>query len=182
MLQAPESTAPAWRDRGHRVTERDDDDVGGGAHEQPVAAGVDARGRNGGRRRGRPPRAACATARQGIETSRARGAPDTSGAVTSVTESRRHPVPCGQAMVAVVCLTGSSGTKPHSSTPDDARDDRRSVDWSGAGTRVKGMRRRCDALPASTRRRCLMVAAAPGSTVRCAWPNRDRAAPAAAFG
>ena len=38
---------PAWRDGGDRVTEGDDDAVGGGPHEQPVAAGVDARGRNG---------------------------------------------------------------------------------------------------------------------------------------
>ena len=54
--------------------------------------------------------------RHGIETSRARGAPDTSGAVMSLI-SPSGPEACGQRMVAVVCLTGSSGTNPHSSSP-----------------------------------------------------------------
>ena len=67
--------------------------------------------------RTRPPAAGrVATAWHGIETSRACGAPDTSGAVMSVI-SPSGPAACGHRMVAVVCLTGSSGTSPHSSTP-----------------------------------------------------------------
>ena len=62
------------------------------------------------------------TAWHGIVTSRARGAPDTSGAVTSLTNPS-EPEPCGHAMVAVVCLTGSSGTSAHSSDPGDPRED-----------------------------------------------------------
>ena len=71
----------------------------------------------------RPPSAgSVAMAWQGIETSRASGAPDTSGAVMSVTMPS-GPGACGQVMVAVVCLTGSSGTSAHSSDTGDARDD-----------------------------------------------------------
>ena len=65
----------------------------------------------------RPPASgSVATARQGIEMSRACGAPDTSGAVMSVI-SPSGPAACGHRMVAVACLTGSSGTSPHSSSP-----------------------------------------------------------------
>ena len=65
----------------------------------------------------RPPElGSVATARHGIVTSSARGAPDTSGAVTSeMTPSDRKP--CGHRIVAVVCLTGSSGTSPHATMP-----------------------------------------------------------------
>jgi hypothetical protein len=74
-------------DRGDGVAERHHDGVGVGAHEQAVA---------------------------------------TSGAVMSVTDVAAGAapvtcptaeVPCGHTMVAVVWLTGSSGTMPHSSTP-----------------------------------------------------------------
>ena len=65
----------------------------------------------------RPPSAgSVAMAWQGIEMSRASGAPDTSGAVMSETMPS-GPGAWGQRMVAVVCLTGSSGTRAHSSTP-----------------------------------------------------------------
>ena len=65
----------------------------------------------------RPPSAGrVAIAAQGMETSSARGAPDTSGAVISVTWP--SPLrPCGHRIVAVVCFTGSSGTSAHSSAP-----------------------------------------------------------------
>src|SRR4051812_1171847 len=67
--------------------------------------------------RTRPPAAGrVAMVRHGIETSSACGAPDTSGAVMSLT-SPSAPGACGQTMVAVVCFTGSSGTSPHSTTP-----------------------------------------------------------------
>ncbi len=56
-----------------------------------------------------------AIAAHGMEMSSARGAPDTRGAVTWATCPSTSP--CGQAMVAVVCLTGSSGTVRHSSRP-----------------------------------------------------------------
>src|SRR6478672_11372800 len=95
----------------------------------------------------RPPAAG-----QGIDASRARGAPDTSGAVTSVTNPS-DPVPCGHRMVAVLWLTGSSGVRPHSSSPTTPA----TIAISRlvrAGTRDKGMRRRCDPCGA-TRRRCL---------------------------
>ena len=65
----------------------------------------------------RPPSAgSVAMARQGMEMSRACGAPDTSGAVMSETMPF-GPGACGHAMVAVVCLTGSSGTSAHSRIP-----------------------------------------------------------------
>ncbi len=65
----------------------------------------------------RPPeRGSVATAVQGIVTSSASGAPDTSGAVTSDTFPS-VPGPCGHRIVAVVCLTGSSGTSPHNTMP-----------------------------------------------------------------
>jgi hypothetical protein len=64
-----------------------------------------------------PPSAgSVATARQGMEMSRAWGAPDTSGAVMSETRPS-VPADCGQLMVAVVCLTGNNGTSAHSTTP-----------------------------------------------------------------
>ena len=53
-----------------------------------------------------------AIAEQGMDTSRACGAPDTRGAVTSPTVP-----PCGHRMAAVVCFTGMSGVSAHSSTP-----------------------------------------------------------------
>ena len=66
-----------------------------------------------------------AIAVQGIETSRASGAPETSGAVTlpirpsdPVACGRpSDPVACGQRIVAVVWRTGSSGASAHSTTP-----------------------------------------------------------------
>ncbi len=65
----------------------------------------------------RPPSAGSVlTAWQGIEMSRACGAPDTSGAVMSETMPSA-PGAWGQLMVAVVCLTGSRGTSAHSTTP-----------------------------------------------------------------
>ncbi len=57
-----------------------------------------------------------AIAWHGMDTSSASGAPDTSGAVMSLTRPS-GPGACGQATVAVVCLTGSSGTRAQSSTP-----------------------------------------------------------------
>ena len=64
-----------------------------------------------------PPSAgSVAMAWQGMEMSSACGAPDTSGAVMSVTMPF-GPGACGHAMVAVVCLTGSSGTSAQSTTP-----------------------------------------------------------------
>ena len=57
-----------------------------------------------------------AIAAQGIETSRASGAPETSGAVMLPT-SPPGPAPWGQPMVAVVCRTGSSGASAHSTMP-----------------------------------------------------------------
>ena len=89
-----------------------------------------------------------AMAWQGIEKSRASGAPDTSGAVISVI-SPSGPDACGHRMVAVVCLTGSSGTRPHSSTPAMPATTaiRRANRWvrssSSRGTRVDGRRRGC---------------------------------------
>ena len=56
-----------------------------------------------------------AIAGQGTEMSSARGAPDTRGAVIWVTCP--SAMPCGHAMVAVVCLTGSNGTMRHNSRP-----------------------------------------------------------------
>ena len=71
----------------------------------------------------RPPSAgSVAMAWQGIETSSASGAPDTSGAVMSVTMPS-GPGAWGQAMVAVVCLTGSSGITRTQQHPRDACDD-----------------------------------------------------------
>ena len=90
----------------------------------------------------RPPAAGSVdTAWHGIVTSMARGAPDTSGAVTSLTNPS-EPMPCGQAMVAVVCLTGSNGTSAHSTIPAiPARTaTRRAMRW--AGTKVDRRRRR----------------------------------------
>ena len=48
VLQAPDCHSGPRRHRGDGVAERDDDDVGVGADEQAVAAGVDAGGRDGG--------------------------------------------------------------------------------------------------------------------------------------
>ena len=84
---------------------------------------------------------------QGIETSSASGAPDTSGAVMSVIMPS-GPGACGHAMVAVVCLTGSSGTSAHSSTPAMPATTATSLamEWnhvrsvSSRGTRVDGRR------------------------------------------
>jgi hypothetical protein len=56
-----------------------------------------------------------AIAGQGMEMSNARGAPDTSGAVTWVTCP--STLPCGHRTVAVVWRTGSNGTATHSSRP-----------------------------------------------------------------
>ena len=65
----------------------------------------------------RPPSAgSVAIAWQGIVMSSACGAPDTSGAVMSEIIPF-GPGACGQAMVAVDCLTGSSGTSAHSTIP-----------------------------------------------------------------
>jgi hypothetical protein len=65
----------------------------------------------------RPPEAGIeAIALQGMETSSACGAPDTSGAVTSLIIPS-GPGACGHRIVAVVCLTGSTGTSAHNSTP-----------------------------------------------------------------
>ena len=89
----------------------------------------------------RPPAAgSVAIVRQGIETSSARGAPDTSGAVMSLI-SPSEPGACGQAMVAVVCLTGSSGTSPHSTTPAMPAMTAISRAMRWAGTRLDGRRR-----------------------------------------
>jgi hypothetical protein len=52
----------------------------------------------------------------GMDTSRAAGAPETSGAVMSPTVPSAA-VPCGHRTVAVVWLTGSSGVSPHSTIP-----------------------------------------------------------------
>ena len=49
VLQAPGGHRGPGCDRGHRVTERDHHDIGVGADEKAVAAGVDAAGRNGGK-------------------------------------------------------------------------------------------------------------------------------------
>ena len=81
-----------------------------------------------------------ATVRQGIEASSARGAPDTSGAVMSLIIPS-GPGACGQAMVAVVCLTGSSGTNPHNTTPAMPATTAISRTMRWAGTRLDGMRR-----------------------------------------
>ena len=73
---------------------------------------------------------------QGIVMSSACGAPDTSGAVMSEIIPF-GPGACGQAMVAVVCLTGSSGTSAHSSYPRDACDD---GDQPGDGGHARPLR------------------------------------------
>ena len=57
-----------------------------------------------------------AIAEQGIETSSASGAPETSGAVMFPTGAP-GPALWGHRMVAVVCRTGSSGVNAHSATP-----------------------------------------------------------------
>ncbi len=85
-----------------------------------------------------------------MDTSSACGAPDTSGAVTAVTFPAVS-VPCGHRMVAVVCLTGSSGTSAHSTTPAmpatmairRAMPTTRSV-GSSEGTRLDVMRPACE--------------------------------------
>ncbi|SHU35499.1 Uncharacterised protein [Mycobacteroides abscessus subsp. abscessus] len=65
----------------------------------------------------RPPSAGrVAMAAHGMETSSASGAPDTSGAVRSETFPLAFGA-CGHKMVAVVCLTGSSGVSAQSSRP-----------------------------------------------------------------
>ena len=65
----------------------------------------------------RPPGAgSVAIAVHGMDTSSASGAPETSGAVMSLTRPSARGA-CGQRMVAVVCLTGSNGTSTHSATP-----------------------------------------------------------------
>ena len=65
----------------------------------------------------RPPSAgSVAIAPHGMEMSSARGAPETSGAVMSVM-CPSALTPCGHRMVAVVWVTGSSGTSAHSSAP-----------------------------------------------------------------
>ena len=89
----------------------------------------------------RPPAAgSAAIVRQGIETSMACGAPDTSGAVTSLI-SPPAPGACGHTMVAVVCLTGSSGTSPHSTTPAMPATTAISRAMRWAGTRLDVRRR-----------------------------------------
>ncbi len=95
----------------------------------------------------RPPSAgSVAIAGHGMEMSSERGAPDTSGAVTWVTWP--STLPCGHSTVAVVCLTGASGTTRHSSSPRSpatiattlaVRCDRSLPSW---GTRLDGKRRR----------------------------------------
>ena len=122
---------------------------------------------------------------QGIETSRASGAPDTSGAVMSVI-SPSGPDACGHRMVAVVCLTGSSGTKPHSSTPAmpattairranrRVRSSRSSL-WHEArwyATQVCEPTMRGRAQPYFR-----TAATAPGSTIRSGSPIRAPASP-----
>jgi hypothetical protein len=81
-----------------------------------------------------------AIVRHGIETSNPCGAPDTSGAVTSLT-SPFGPGACGQTMVAVVCSTGSSGASPHSIAPAMPATTAISRAMRWAGTRLDGRRR-----------------------------------------
>jgi hypothetical protein len=89
----------------------------------------------------RPPAAGrVAIVLQGIETSRVCGAPETSGAVMSRTNPS-GPGACGHEIVAVVCLTGSSGTSPHSTTPAMPAMTAISRAMRWAGTRVDGRRR-----------------------------------------
>ena len=80
-----------------------------------------------------------ATAEHGIETSSARGAPDTRGAVMSLTVPSAL-LPCGQEMVAVVWLTGSKGVSPHSTSPRNPATSAMTRE-GGADTRLDGMRR-----------------------------------------
>ena len=127
------------RHRGDGVTERDDDGVGVGGTNSPLRVASMPPG--GMVEKTRPPAAGrVAIVRQGMDTSRACGAPDTSGAVTSVIRPS-GPAACGHRMVAVVCLTGSSGTSPHSTTPAMPATTamRRAMRW--AGTRLDGRRR-----------------------------------------
>ena len=63
-----------------------------------------------------PPGGRVAMARQGIDASRASGAPETSGAVRFPTVPP-GPGACGQRMVAVVWVTGSSGVSAHRTIP-----------------------------------------------------------------
>jgi hypothetical protein len=113
-----------------------------------------------------------ATAWHGMDASSARGAPDTSGAVTSVI-SPSEPTACGQAMVAVVCRTGSSGVITQSSKPAMPA----TIAMSRvvrAGTTLKGMRRVCVGCGAM---RCQLSRSGPGlhSPLRVAVPSSMRA-------
>ena len=128
--------------RGHRgdgVAERDDDDVGVGANEQPVAARVDPGGRNGrehqaaGGRQGRHGLAGDRHVEGPWSARHQRGG--------DVADEPVGAEPCGQAMVAVVCLTGSNGTSAHSTIPAiPARTATRRA-MRSAGTKLDGRRR-----------------------------------------
>ena len=157
-LQAPEFTAaaapPRPRSRGTRRRR-----VCVGADEQAVAAGVDAAGRDGGEHQAARRRAGWRPPGRGSMTSRAarRTGHQRRGDVGDEAVGAR---PCGQAIVAVVCLTGSSGTSPHSSTPamPAMTAISRAMRWDG--TRVDGMRR---ALARSTMRAACPPVNAVGS-------------------
>ncbi len=149
VLQLPADHRTAWRHRGHRVAERDEHHVGGGADEQAALGRVAGFLAAPWTAPHRPPAGSVAMAWQGMEMSSACGAPDTSGAVMSETMPF-GPGACGHAMVAVVCLTGSSGTSAQSRTPampattatSRAMADSPVRSGSSRGTRVD-VRRRC---------------------------------------
>ena len=160
-------------DRGHRVTERDDHDIGVGADEQAVAAGVDAAGRNGGKHQAAGGRQGGDRPARDRDVERLRRPGHQRGGDRRLTIPS-GPGACGQAMVAVVCLTGSSGASAHSSTPampaTTAIEPGDGVNrWSAQSRRVARGSMVGD--PSND-------AAAPGSTARSVLPNRDQVVPA----
>ena len=121
----------ARRHRGHRVAEGDDDHVLVGAHEQPVLAGIHARRWAGSRPPIRRSAGRVAIAEQGMEMSSARGAPDTSGAVTWLT--------CPSAL----CLA-ATGWSPWSVAPEATGTRRTTADPTIPATTATNRGIRCD--------------------------------------